>query len=158
MKKIFFAIVTIVCFSVQAKAQNNAAGTDPNAITIADKGSTYRLISIRDKLPRLFVNDKEVRAAPLNDYAPVIDKMQNELWARQKKAAQIKNAADEQQVNNIVAELVSKKIIASINALVSFRLDGGSFVVNGKKQSFDVFTLFKHKFITSADKVYQFNN
>jgi len=145
-------------FSVHAKAQNKSVSTDPNAINWADKGNTYRLISIGDKLPRFFVNDKEVPATRLNDYAPVIDKMQNELWARQKKAAQMNNAESGQKVNQIVAELVSQRIVPSANALISFRLDGGGFMVNGKKQPFDVFTRFKQKFINSPDKVYQFNN
>ena len=151
-------MLAAACLSVGVKAQNKSVNTDPNAITWADKGNSYRLISAGDKLPRLFVNEKEIPAVQLNGYAPVIDKMQNELWARQKKAAQLNEIENEQQVNNIVAELVSQKIIPSAGALISFRLDGGSFVVNGKKQSFDVYTRFKHKFITSPDKVYQFNN
>ena len=151
-------MLAAACLSVGAKAQNKSVSTDPNAITWADKGNSYRLISIRDKLPRLFVNDKEIPAAHLSDYEPVIDKMQTELWARQKKAVRINDAEREEQVNNIVADLVSQKIIPSANALFSFRLDGGGFVVNGKKQPFDVYTRFKNKFINSPDKVYQFNN
>ncbi|HZY36116.1 MAG TPA: hypothetical protein VFE53_05680 [Mucilaginibacter sp.] len=158
MKKIFIAMLAVACFSVHARGQNTGVKTDPNAINLTDKGNSYRLISIGDKLPRLFVNDREVPAARLNDYAPIIDKMQNELWTRQKKAGQISDAEKEQQVNNIVADLVSQKIILSAAALLSFRLDGGGFVVNGKKQAFDVYTRFKRKFITSPDKVYQFNN
>jgi len=158
MKKLFLLGLAAICFWVPANAQNVSGASDANTITRAENGTSYRLISIGDKLPRLFVNDKEVAAAQLDRYGKVIDRLQSELWAGQKKQAQMNDAEREQQVSKIVTDLISLKIIPSANALLSFRLDGGGFVVNGKRQPFDTFTRFKNKFITSPDKVYQFNN
>jgi len=158
MNKIILLVLLAGCFSGYAQAQNVATVTGPGAIKWADKGATYMLISIGDKLPRLFVNDKEIPQAQLDSYSKVIEKLQQQLWAQQKQDAQIADSENQHCLNNIAGEIVSEKIIASAGALLSFRLDAHSFMVNGKQQPFTIYTRFKNKFLTSGDRVYQFNN
>jgi len=158
MKKIFLWILFAGCFPGYVQAQNTAMVTGPGTIKWADKGATYLLISIGDKLPRLFVNNKEIPQGQLDSYSKVIEKLQQQLWAQQKQEAQISDSENQQCLNNIAAEIVSEKIIASTGALLSFRLDAHGFMVNGKQQPFTIYTRFKNKFITSIDKIYQFNN
>ena len=158
MKKLFLLTLAAICFGISARAQDVSGAKDAGTITRAENGTSYRLVSIGDKLPRLFINNKEVPSAQLGAYGEIIGNLQNDLWARQRKQAQINNAENAQQLNKIAADLVSQKIVLSVNALFSFRLDSREFVVNGKKQPFDIFTRFKNKFIISPDKVYQFNN
>ena len=158
MKKILLLVMLAGCFSGHAQAQNPAKVTGPGTIKWADKGATYILISAGDKLPRLFVNNKEIPQAQLDSYSKVIEKLQQQLWGQEKIEAQAADSENQQRVNNIADEIVSEKIISSAAALFSFRLDGSGFMVNGKKQPFNIYTQFKNKFITSADKVYRFNN
>jgi len=158
MKKILLLVVLAGCFSGYAQAQNPAKVTGPGTIKWADKGATYILISIGDKLPRLFVNNKEIPQAQLDSYSKVIEKLQQQLWGQEKQEAPAKDSENQQCLNNIAGEIVSEKIIASAGSLLSFRLDAHSFMVNGKQQPFTIYTRFKNKFITSGDRVYQFNN
>ena len=158
MKKILLLIVFIGCISGYVRAQSTARVTGPGTIKWADKGVTYILISIGDKLPRLFVNNKEIPQAQLDSYSKVIEKLQEQLWGQEKQEAQTTDSENQQRESNIAAAIVSEKLVASAGALPSFRLDEGGFMVNDKKQPFDVYTMFKKRFITSADKVYQFNN
>ncbi|MES2108138.1 MAG: hypothetical protein V4577_05300 [Bacteroidota bacterium] len=155
MKKLFLSTVIMVCLCGHINAQ--ATPGDPNSISYTEKGVQYRLISIGDKLPRLFVNDKEIPAAQLERYSTIINKLQPELFERQKKQALLANRENEEVINKIVSDLVSQKVISSTAALTSLRLDVSSFMVNGQKQSFGLYTQYKNKFITSADKVYRFN-
>ena len=158
MKKIFLWILFAGCFPGYVQAQNTAMVTGPGTIKWADKGATYLLISIGDKLPRLFVNNKEIPQAQLDSYSKVIEKLQQQLWGQEKQEARAVDSENQRCMNNIAGEIVAEKIITSAGALLSFRLDGSGFMVNGKKQPFNIYTRFKNKFITVADKVYQFNN
>ena len=158
MKKILLLVMLAGCFSGNVQAQNGARVTGPGTIKWSEKGATYILISIGDKLPRLFVNNKEIPQAQLDSYSKVIEKLQQQLWGQEKQEAQTTDSENQQRESNIAAAIVSEKLVASAGALLSFRLDEGGFMVNDKKQPFDVYTRFKKRFITSADKVYQFNN
>jgi hypothetical protein len=154
MKKSMLLFITAMCLGGYVNAQYNM----PNQNTIvynSPKGIRYRLISIGDKLPQLLVNDKEVPRGQMEGNEGIIEKLQTELWERQKKLG---NRENEMQLNSIVSDLVLQKIINSANALISFRLDKSGFVVNGQKQTYAVFARYRDKFITSSEMVYQFNN
>jgi len=159
MKKLFLFPLIIVCLCGYAQAQTPAKGADQNSISYTDtKGIMYRLISVGDMLPRLFINDKEISRDQMEQYAAITGKLQSELFERQKKQALQHNRENEALLGRIINDLVSQKIISSPAALTSLRLDINGFVVNGQKQSFDLYKQYKGKFITSADKVYRFNS
>ena len=159
MKKLFLFPLIISCLCGSANAQTQTSSTDPNSISLTDsKGIKYRLVSVGDMLPRLFVNDKEVGRELLEHYAAVTGKLQADLFERQKKQALLHNRENEELVNRIVNDLVSQKIISSPAALTSLKLDINGFIINGQKQSYGLYKQYKDKFLTSADKVYRFNS
>ncbi|WP_295798132.1 hypothetical protein [Mucilaginibacter sp.] len=120
-------------------------------------GTRYKLTQIGDLLPRLYVNGKLTPTNRLNDYAPLLDKLNHLLWAQQKKAASQNQAMKSAQQQAIVNDLVKDGLVKSDVDVVSFRLTSGEFTVNDKKQSFAVFNRYTKKYINNGDKIYQFN-
>jgi hypothetical protein len=161
MKKIFLFLIAVTCLTecTQGQGQIKPAGDDPNTITYKDSGGTqYRLVSIGDQLPRLYINGKELPKSQLEDYAELIERLQAQLWARQKKAAAQNDRVRDEQMRQLVADLVREKIIGSSGDLTSLRLDSKGFTVNGKPQSFAVFSRYKAKYLPTAETVYEYNH
>jgi hypothetical protein len=154
MMLLFFTFACIACTYGQPKAAND----DPNSISYTDPaGTRYCLVSIGDKLPQLFVNGKELPAHRLEEYAGIVEKLQTQLWERQKKQGRQAQQDNDERVKAIVTSLVTDKVVNSAAALTSFRLDKDGFTVNGQKLSFEIFARYKTKFILSPDKLYLFN-
>jgi len=147
---------TAVSFPAQARGDdenylNTVTATGPD-------GVKYKLVQIGDRLPKLYLNNKLVPAENLGRYATLISQLTPVLWHRQKEAAkQIEGNTAEKQVA-IVNDLVKEGIIRTEKELLSFRLTANEFVVNGKNQSFTIFSRFMNKYIGSGDEVYQFNH
>ncbi|MCO5947762.1 hypothetical protein [Mucilaginibacter flavidus] len=83
---------------------NTVASTGPD-------GTRFKLIQIGDLLPRLYVNGKLTPTNRLNDYAPLLDKLNHLLWAQQKKAASQNEARNSAQQQAIVNDLVKDGLV-----------------------------------------------
>jgi hypothetical protein len=158
MKKIFLFAICAGCLCTSAFGQNTLKTNDPNTISQIIGGTNYRLICVGDNIPRLYINGAEVATPSLNAYSEIITMLQAGLFTRQETAARKRDMENSEHLGEIVNDLISAKIIPSKDALNSFRLDQESFLVNGQKQSFTMFSRFKTKYLNTADKVYAFND
>jgi hypothetical protein len=68
-----------------------------------------------------------------------------------------KRKAYEETLDKIAADLVREHILARAGDLSSFSLGRGEFIVNGEKQSFDVYNKFKARYIKSPEEYYRYN-
>ncbi len=125
--------------------------------TTGPDGARYKLVQIGDRLPKLFVNNKLIPADNLDRYADLIGSLTPILWQRQKAAARQKDADETRQQDAIINDMVKDRLVKTPKDVLSFRLGANEMVVNGKPQSFAVFSRYMKKYIRNSDRAYQFN-
>ncbi len=125
--------------------------------TTGPDGTRYKLVQVGDRLPKLFVNNKPVPAENLGRYADLIGNLTPILWQRQKAVARQKDADETRQQEAIINDMVKDRLIQTPKDVLSFRLSANEMIVNGKPQSFAVFSRYTKKYIRSSDRAYQFN-
>jgi hypothetical protein len=80
---------------------------------------------------------------------------QAEEQKKEKRAEESK--LKEEKVRVIVGDMVDRHIISNTSELSSFLLTVNTFVVNGKSQSFELYKLFRSKYISSPEEMYSYN-
>lgn len=171
LKKGLWLPLISLCFtaaSVSAQ-QVNAAVNFPSPATDVEEnylntitttgpdGTQYKLVQIGDRLPKLFVNNKLIPTENLDRYTSLIESLTPILWQRQKTVAQQKEADEIRQQCAIINDMVKDQLIKTPKEVLSFRLTANEMIVNGKAQSFTVFSRYMKKYIKNNDRVYQFN-
>ena len=125
--------------------------------TTGPDGTRYKLVQIGDRLPKLFVNNKLIATENLDRYAGLIESLTPILWQRQKETAWRKDVDEITQQEAIINDMVKDQLIKTPKDVVSFRLTANEMIVNGKAQSFPVFSRYMKKYIKNGDRAYQFN-
>lgn len=125
--------------------------------TTGPDGVRYKLVQIGDRLPKLFVNNKLVRTEEMDRYGSLIQNLKPILWQRQKEAARERAAYDIHQQDAIINDILKDQLAKSSKDVLSFELSADDFIINGKTQSFSIFSRYMKKYIKNNDKVYQFN-
>ena len=122
----------------------------------APDGKTLKLVLIGDRLPQLSVNGEKVDQHDLPVYEEYIEKLSGVIVDRQKAGwAQI-SAARERIKNQIIADLVEKKLVAGAKDVQSYYLTSSLLKINGKIQDPDAFSFFRNKYVKSADLVFYY--
>jgi hypothetical protein len=158
MKKMYLLLVAIICFTGYCQGQPKMAAESFDTISFTDKdGTDYKLISMGDKVPRLFVNGSELSRKELEGYANMVDQLQKELFERQQKIRSEKSAQKGKDMDVLAKQLVADGILSSTEALTKLLLDEDNFIVNDKKQSWAALAKYIRLFSITSQNCYHFN-
>jgi hypothetical protein len=130
---------------------------DDHTVSMSTGGNTYQLTAVGDRVPTFLINGSAIAKEAFEDYEPLFSELQLQLEEKKRRLAQKARVLTEQSRVNLVNELVQDKLIQSTSDLRSFRLDNNGFLINGQKQSFDVFSRYKTKHLTGSHSIIQFN-
>jgi hypothetical protein len=120
-------------------------------------GKTVKLVIIGDRLPMLFVNGNKVSKIDLLLYEDYMDTLTGVIQERQRAEALRIDAVRERIRNQIMTDLVEKKLVAGKENIQSYYLTAKSLTVNGKIQDPGSFTFFRNKYVKSQDRIFYYD-
>ena len=181
MKTIHFAALASVYFtffSIPSPATAQGAGKRPhadkyfsglysdsmdkpvetpfNTATFTKEGKTFKLILIGDLMPELFIDGERINKNELAIYQDQIDRLSEVIEDRCKKENGRVNANLLKVKNQILTELVNKKLVNAISDVKSFYLTSRFMKINGNIQDPETVLFFSKKYLRSEDRVYSF--
>jgi hypothetical protein len=123
----------------------------------SDDGKTFKLVIIGDCLPMLFVNGNKISKIDFPVYEEYMDTLAGVIQGRQRAEALRIDAVRERIRNQIMSDLVEKKLAARKENIHSYYLTAKSLMVNGKIQNSASFTFFRNKYVKSQDRVFYYD-
>jgi len=137
--------------------QNNRPGQNFfNTAVYEINGKKYKLILIGDLLPQLSINGKPVAKDELDYYQEEIESLSNIIWERQRNEAERKNTFIEKVKQQILDDLIVKKLVPDKESVQSFYLTSVQLVINDKIQNPAAYKFFKAKYIKSDDRAFYY--
>ena len=127
-----------------------------NSATYTKEGKTYKLILIGDLIPQLFIDGERINKNDLDIYQDQIDLLSKVIGDRRKKENDRINVNLLKVKNQILTDLVHKKLVNAISDVKSYYLTSRFLKVNGNIQEPATFLFFSKKYLRSEDKVYYF--
>jgi hypothetical protein len=121
------------------------------------EGKTFKLVIIGDRLPMLFVNGNKVSKIDFPLYEDYIDTLTGVIEGRQRTEALRIDAVRERIRNQIMTDLIEKKLVAGKEDIESYYLTAKSLMVNGKIQDPGSFTFFRNKYVKSQDRIFYYD-
>src|SRR5688572_29766527 len=127
-----------------------------NSATYTKEGKTYKLILIGDLMPQLFINGERINKNELDIYQDQIDLLSKVIGDRRKKENDRINVHLLKVKNQILTDLVQKRLVNAISDVKSYYLTSRFLKVNGNIQEPATFLFFSEKYLRSEYKVYYF--
>jgi hypothetical protein len=154
--------VLFICTAANSSAQQSTEPSDSpketpfNTVSQTIDGKAYKLILIGDCLPQLFINTEKIGKSELPFYEDKIEALTKMINARQKQEWERLSALKEKVREQMMADIVTKKLVNGRGEVNSYYLTSHRLMVNGTLQDPDTFHFFRNKYIKSDDAVLYF--
>ena len=155
-------------------------------IVLKTGGNEYKVVKLNDEIAYLVVNDEKIPKDKMGDYSDLLKKinaqlerMKEEQKIRDKEQEQrnaeqairnkeqeqrnaeqvIRNKQQEQrnaELKKLITDLIDDNIIKEKKGLSSFSLSDDEFIVNGVKQSPEIFKKYKAKYLKLVGGTYNY--
>src|SRR6476620_10731778 len=129
-----------------------------NTASLSADGKTFKLVLIGDCLPQFFINGEKIGRNELPFYEDNITQLSKIIEERQKKEWQRAATLRERVKQQIVADIIDRKLVTAKIGIKSYYLTSRRFLINGKLQDPESFHFFRNKYVKSEDLVFYFDS